>query len=184
MENLDHLKEQIGSIPWCRHLLRDENLVAEIPTGRRIKRTREDAAFSYTLNTKDTIPLYIVLYQPPRQPDTPISEVKGILKLAGGLNGFPDVCHGGIVATILDEIMGEVINVNLRNRTVLRTSYMTAYINTTYLKPVETPGTVLARAWINKIEGKKLYESATIEDGEGTVLAKAEALFIGLNQKL
>lgn len=184
MGDLEHLKAQLAPIPWCDRLLRDESLVLTVPTGRQIKRSREDAAFAYTFNTKDTIPLYVALYHPPRQEGTPIDEVKGILQLGGGLNGFPDVCHGGIVATILDEVMGELINVNLKHRAILRTSYMTAYINTTYLKPVSTPATVLARARIGRFEGKKLYISSTIEDGQGTVLAKAESLFIGLNRKV
>lgn len=184
MDDLENLKVQLGSIPWCKDLLRDKNIVVEIPVGRQVKRGGDDAAFAYTFKTKETIPLYVVLHQPPQQPGSPVNEVKGILQIGSGLSGFPNTCHGGIVATILDEIMGELINVNLKHRAILRTSYMTAYINTTYLKPVSTPSTILARARVSKIDGRKLLSTSTIEDGHGTVLAKAEALFVGLNRKL
>lgn len=184
MEDVEHLKGQLASTPWCKSLLDNKNLVVEIPVGRQVKRGGDDAAFAYTFKTKHTIPIYLVFYQPPEKSGEPVNEVLGILQLRGGLNGFPNTCHGGIVATILDEIMGELINVNLKHRAIMRTSYMTAYINTTYVKPVRTPSTILARGRISKIDGRKLLATAAIEDGEGTVLAKAEALFIGLNRKL
>ena len=57
-------------------------------------------------------------------------------------------------------------------------STMTAYLKVDYRKPVKTPGVLLARAWLEKTEGKKMWGRGTIEDGEGNVLADGEALFI------
>jgi hypothetical protein len=35
------------------------------------------------------------------------------MDLGGGLNGYPGICHGGFVATMLDEVCGLLIVLNL-----------------------------------------------------------------------
>ena len=55
---------------------------------------------------------------------------------------------------------------------------MTAYLRVDYKKPVPTPTVVLCRAWVERTEGRKMFTVGTIEDGEGGVYAKGEALFI------
>lgn len=171
----------LGQIPWCTELLNDKTLTAYISPSRRPKGDGADILFHSTLNTKDAISEYVVLYQPPPpNHEGPIMQLKGILSLGSDVNGFPNVCHGGIVATILDEVMGELINVNLKHQTIQRTSYMTGYLNTTYKGKVVTPNTYLVVARMQKVEGRKLFISGAVEDGSGRVLAKADALFIGL----
>ncbi|KAL1860642.1 hypothetical protein VTK73DRAFT_7226 [Phialemonium thermophilum] len=197
MENLKSLAEELASIPWSDRLLQDEGLVLTVPESRRQQRSvrvdiRTDAAFRQLLNTEDAIPLYLVLYRPPspqEQPSGPqkgpVTEVLGIIRLGAGVSGFPNVCHGGIVGTLLDEIMGELITVNLKHRTIPSLSFMTAYLNITYLRPVRAPSAVLARARLVRLEARrKLRAVATIEDGNKTVLAKAEALFVGVSTRL
>ncbi|KAJ9164748.1 hypothetical protein NKR19_g1013 [Coniochaeta hoffmannii] len=171
----------LSKIPWCAKLINDKTLTAYISPSRQVKPDGADKLFNSTLKTETTIAEYVALYKPP--PDTgdgPIAELKGILTLGPDVNGFPNVCHGGIVATLLDEVMGELINVNLKHRTIKRTSYMTGYLNTSYKGKVTTPGTYLVVARMGKVDGRKLFISATVEDGQGAVLAKGEALFIGL----
>lgn len=180
MEELERTKSQLSRIPWCAELLNNPQLTAYISPSRQVKPDGSDRAFATTLKTESTIAAYVALYKKPQQTGTPIPEFKAILTLGSDLNGFPNVCHGGIVATILDEVAGELINVNLKHRGIKRTSYMTAYLNTSYKKQVKTPGTILVVARIAKIEGRKLFITATVEDGRGTVLTKAEGLFIGL----
>jgi thioesterase superfamily protein 4 len=43
-------------------------------------------------------------------------EVRMIVELGDGLNGFPKVAHGGFVATMLDEVMGVLITTNMYAR--------------------------------------------------------------------
>lgn len=174
----------LSQVPWCAELLKDQDLTAYIPPSRRLQPDGADRLYASTLNTKTTISEYVAIYAPPRDTDAPITELKAILTLGSDLNGFPGVCHGGIVATILDEVMGELITVNLKHRTIRRTSYMTAYLNTSYKGKVSTPGTVLVVARMSKLDGRKLFISATVEDGEGAVLTKGDALFIGLKEPI
>jgi thioesterase superfamily protein 4 len=54
----------------------------------------------------------------------------------------------------------------------------TAKLTVNYRAPIKTPGIVLARATINKVDGRKVWIRATIEDGEGGVFADGEALYI------
>lgn len=59
---------------------------------------------------------------------------------------------------------------------------VTAYLNVTFLKPVKTPGTVLVSARFNEVIGRKHFLAATVKDGSGEVLSKAEALWIRLER--
>jgi thioesterase superfamily protein 4 len=36
-----------------------------------------------------------------------------MMDLGDGLNGHPKICHGGFVATMLDEVIGVLITLNL-----------------------------------------------------------------------
>lgn len=184
MEDLESVKAKLCEIPWCAEFLNDKTQTVFVSPSRQLKPDGTDRAFSTVLNTRDTVAAYLALYQKPDKPDTLIPELKAIITLGNDLCGFSNVCHGGIVATLFDETMGELINVNLKHRTIKRTSYMTGYLNTSYRKPVNTPGTILIRAKITKYDGKKIFMTATVEDGKGTVLSTCESLFIGLRQPI
>ena len=77
-----------------------------------------------------------------------IPEVRTLLTLERDLNSDPDVCHGGIVVTIIDEIMG-VVGTVFEKREIeiaracgedLRQSpAMTAELVITYVRSVGTP---------------------------------------------
>lgn len=184
MEDIESVKKELSKIPWCAQLLDDPKTTAFVSPSRRLKKDTTDRAFSTVLNTRDTIAAYVALYQKPDQPDTLITELKAIITIGSDLNGFHGVCHGGIIATLLDETSGELINVNLKHHAIKRTSYMTGYLNTSYRKPVTTPGTWLLRARLTKYDGKKVFITTTVEDGQGAIHTQCEALFIGLRQPI
>jgi acyl-coenzyme A thioesterase PaaI-like protein len=175
---------RLSQIPWCAELINANGLTAYISPSRVVKPDGADKLFNSTLKTESTIAEYVALYEDPKDREGPITELRGIVTLGSDVNGFPNVCHGGIVATLLDEVMGELINVNLKHRTIRRTSYMTGYLNTSYKGKVTTPGTYLVVARMGKMDGRKLFISATVEDGRGAVLTKGEALFIGLKEPI
>ena len=78
------------------------------------------------------------------------------------------------MSVLLDEVIGTAAdNVRPHDRSIV-----TAYLKVDYKAPVRTPGVVLCRAWVEKSAGKKMYGKGTIEDGEGSILAFGEALFI------
>lgn len=176
--------EYFKSIPWCAALINDPKYVASPTVTRKPKTTGEDSFFAKTLKTEDTI-IRLLTINSVADPslDPPIQEVFVFFEVGSGVNGYPDTCHGGFVATMLDEVMGIVLNVNQdyensktgRNDNI---NHMTGYLNTSYLAPVRTPGIILATAKVKKQEGRKLWVDGTLENNERKVLARSESLYI------
>lgn len=78
------------------------------------------------------------------------------------------------MSLLLDEVIGAAADhVSPPDK-----STMTAYLKVDYKRPVPTPGVVLRKAWIERTEGRKLFGMGTVEDGQGTVMAIGEALFL------
>lgn len=176
--------EHFAAIPWCRELLGRDDVVWLLPRSRVLKASREDQLVASTLNTPDTVAAFLLFHRRPESETARIDEMGALLTIGGGMNGFPDTCHGGIVATIIDEAMGAFIEINQRRRAISRAPHMTAYLNTTFVRPVPTPSTILCMVRIDRIEGRKLYVGATIENERREVLSRGEALFVALKQRL
>ena len=85
--------------------------------------------------------------------------------------GPPGHCHGGIIATILDDAMSKLNK--LRDQPAA-----TARMTVDYLKPVplHTPLRVESRE-ISK-RGRRLTRVAEILDEKGTVLARSRGVFV------
>ncbi|EQB49692.1 major facilitator superfamily transporter [Colletotrichum gloeosporioides Cg-14] len=174
------------SIPWAAAHIDAPGTVRETASSRFPKQDTEDELFSTTLHTDKTIAAFLTLYKRPSAAygENMIREVKALLTLRHGVNGYPNVSHGGIVATILDEVIGLVFPVNKINGLIPDGAYMTAYLNTQYVRPVQTPQTILVVATVKKVEGRKYWIEGVIEDKDGQVLAKAESLYVKVKEKL
>jgi acyl-coenzyme A thioesterase THEM4 len=180
IEHVNYFK----SVPWCRTIIENPTYHTS-PTNSRVpKGSTEDSYFAETLQTDRTIRKCLTLNTAPDDTlDPPINEVVTFFELGNGVNGFPNISHGGFVATLLDEEMGILLSVNQdylhkeKGEGVDMTS-MTAYLNMKYLAPVVTPGIVLGRAKVVKVEGRKIYIRGALEDSEGKELTVAECLFI------
>ncbi|KAL2754478.1 hypothetical protein ACRALDRAFT_1063304 [Sodiomyces alcalophilus JCM 7366] len=113
-----------------------------------------------------------------------IRSVKVLVSVGGSLAGFPSTAHGGIVATILDEVTGMFFPINKARGALPNRPFMTASLLTTFVRPVPAPGTFLCRARIDRVDGRKVFVVGSLEDETGTVLAKADALFVAIREKL
>jgi thioesterase superfamily protein 4 len=172
------------TIPWCCAII-DNPAYETSPTNSRVpKDSTEDSFFAETLQTDRTIRRCLTLNTAPDAgAEPPIREAVTFFELGNGVNGFPNICHGGFVATLLDEVMGILLTLNqeylhrVRGESAEITS-MTAYLNMKYLAPVRTPAVVLGRARVVKAEGRKMYVRGAIEDSEGKELTVAELLFV------
>lgn len=179
-------RDVFQTIPWCDKILNDPSLVLVPTTSRRYKEaTTEDAFFGRTLNTAETIDACVSLYRRPTPPGSSrIDEVLTLLSLGSGLNGWPKVCHGGAVATIVDEVMGVLLSVNRHHGDAqFRGTTMTAYLNVKYLKAVATPQVVLVKAKFQQVKGRKRFVESTVMNGEGDVLAEGSALFVDVREQ-
>ncbi|KIW47969.1 uncharacterized protein PV06_00615 [Exophiala oligosperma] len=171
------------SIPWCQKILRDPDYELE-PTSSRIHKgsTREDALLAETLRTSDTIRGWTSLYRRPTKSRPLKDEVRTLLSLEPGLNGYPRVCHGGIVATILDEVLSILVAVCARSEG-RHGDNVTAYLNVTYVKPVPTPSVVLVKGKVDRVERRKHFATGEVVNEQGVVLAKVDGLFVSIERE-
>ena len=93
--------------------------------------------------------------------------------------GYLNVLHGGIQATLLDEIADWVLIVKLK------TSGVTKNLNITYLKPVYVShGEITIRAKLVAHNGKSAMTYAELMDKEGTVRSHAEIEYFAFPQEI
>jgi acyl-coenzyme A thioesterase PaaI-like protein len=186
MDDIEAAKAKLSQFPGCAKLLAEPRLKIARPRAYRDgeRQGREDSLTASTLRTGDAIPDLIYFYGEPDDDKAAVHELGALIVVGDGMNGFPGTLHGGMVATLLDEVMGIWINVNWPRGVLARTAWMTASLKMTFVKPVGTPLTVLAFARFVKLEGRKLFLDSRLENGKGEVLAKAEGLFVGLKERL
>ncbi len=88
--------------------------------------------------------------------------------------GPPGHCHGGIIATILDEAMGKV---NQLRKVVAMTVEMTV----NYLKPVPLNKPLRVESREVSVKGRRHINVAEIMNQKGEVLARGRGLFIAID---
>lgn len=182
---------RLERIPWAASLLADKSFVLAPTSSRQSKDSGEDSFMAETLNTDRTVRSWVTQHSLPAPDEKPaIREIRSFLDVGDGLNGYPATMHGGMIATLLDEVTGVLLTTNLEyEKTVSGNSErgldaMTAYLNITYKNPLPLPSIVLGQATFTKMEGRKSYVRATLEDGNGKVYAIGEALFVQLKPKI
>ncbi|KAH9871984.1 hypothetical protein J1614_006243 [Plenodomus biglobosus] len=188
--------KRLSATPWAASLINSpEWTIAETPS-RVLKPTGEDAFFAETLSTDRTMRTCLTLR--PIQAvddDWPHKKIVTLVEIGEGLNGYPQIIHGGMAAALLDEVSGILLQLNTAAQlermkrlrpsdSHVKPSYFTAYLNTSYRLPVPTPGVILCTAKFDRAEGRKVWLRATIEDGAGTVFTEGEAMFLEIKNKL
>ncbi|KAF2461828.1 HotDog domain-containing protein [Lineolata rhizophorae] len=193
-------EEYFRAIPWCAAVLSSPSTYPEPFPSREYKpATTEDALFGTTLRTSKTIAALLGIRQRRRPADTSDEAVLvALAALGSGLNGFPHMCHGGAVATLLDEVTGAVVGINqeqekkrLKEGVVSAAerwwtagSFVTAYLNVKYKRPVRTPQVVLLEARLVDRGERKCKIETQVRDKDGTVLAESDGMFVRLKEKL
>lgn len=92
-------------------------------------------------------------------------------RLGKRYTGPPGHCHGGIIATILDEAMSKL---NKKRDIIAATARMTV----DYLRPVPLSKRLHVQAHEVSKRGRRLTRVAEIADEKGTVLARARGVFV------
>lgn len=90
--------------------------------------------------------------------------------------GPPGHCHGGIIATILDEAMGKVN----RLRDVVA---VTAQMTVDYLKPVPLNQPLRVESREVSVSGRRHTNQAEILNRKGEVLARSRGTFIAIDPR-
>jgi uncharacterized protein (TIGR00369 family) len=95
-------------------------------------------------------------------------------RLSKRYTGPPGHCHGGIIATILDEAMSKL------NR-LYQTSAATSRMTVEYLRPVPLHTPLQVRSRNMSRRGRRFMHAAQILDEKGTVLARSHGVFVALD---
>lgn len=96
--------------------------------------------------------------------------------LSNRYEGPPGHCHGGIIATILDEAMGKM---NKLREVVALTKSM----EIDYLRPVPLYADLKVVGWEEKVNGRVHINGAEIRNSKGDVLARSRGVFIAVDPK-
>jgi thioesterase superfamily protein 4 len=113
----DDAAARFSSVPWAAALIDDKRWTPTPTISRILKPSGEDIFFAETLNTDRTIRKCLTL-KPATGEDDELAykEIVTILEVGEGLNGYPNILHGGFVATLLDEMCGLLIVINVEER--------------------------------------------------------------------
>lgn len=102
--------------------------------------------------------------------------VFGKFRLGPEYQGGGGFIHGGIIATVLDEVMRKVSRLS-DVRTV------TAELRVEYLKPVRVGEEISVEGFSTRREGRQLYHEGEIRNQAGELLARGQGRFVVVNQE-
>ncbi len=88
-----------------------------------------------------------------------------------GAQGPPGHAHGGSMAAVLDEALGS-------SCWVAGHPVVAAELNTSFRNMLPLDTVVTAEAWVERVDGRKIYPKGHIIGDDGTVFAEATGLFI------
>ncbi|KAJ4364175.1 hypothetical protein N0V83_009631 [Neocucurbitaria cava] len=103
-------------------------------------------------------------------PDAPEAII--LVSLGNDVDGGVRRLHGGVTATLLDQVMGTLLSYSYENMS------STAELNVKYKKAVTTPCILLCRAKVRKEKGRWIETVGSVEDGQGTVFAEGWGAFV------
>jgi len=175
-EQLDELSQKLQLLlasvrdapPRVRELSRDrlEEFTLTIPTFEEIGE-RQLFSDSIVAGAANPMGLAAVLW---RDGDVACMQVT----LGKAFEGAPGRAHGGVIAALLDEVMG-LMNV------IHGAMAFTAQLDITYLAPTPVGEPLIARAWLARHDNRKQFVEATLH-ADDLMVASAKALFISIDR--
>ncbi|CAK3829983.1 Hypothetical predicted protein [Lecanosticta acicola] len=190
--------EHLAQISWLRPYLDDHDFRI-IPDNRTVTNDgRGHTLMGKTWNTESTIKALLSFWRPPPEdlrgkditelslpmPESTRPEVRRFCTLGPDLNAHPDLLHGGVISCLLDSCLGGCVGM-LLSHSRDENPMFTVQLHVTYKKPIKTPGTVMLRAWVVKIEeeGRKVWAEGVVE-GEGNIVhASAQGMWLRAGKK-
>jgi uncharacterized protein (TIGR00369 family) len=107
--------------------------------------------------------------------DDAARKIIGRFRLGAEYQGAFGIIHGGVIAVVLDEVMGKVC----RFRGVRA---VTAEMNIEYLKPVWVDADLIVEGYEKEMAGRDLHLIGEIKDASGKLLARSRGRFVILGQ--
>jgi acyl-coenzyme A thioesterase PaaI-like protein len=101
------------------------------------------------------------------------TEIRAQVILGDFYHGKNGAAHGGAVALLMDEVLGQMAHRGNRGEA------RTAYLKVDYRNIARVNRRLNVHAWLDRQEGRKIYVRAVVHDSE-TLVADGEALFVTL----
>ncbi|KAF2852539.1 hypothetical protein T440DRAFT_30063 [Plenodomus tracheiphilus IPT5] len=95
-----------------------------------------------------------------------------LVSIGGDVDGGVRRLHGGVTATLLDQVMGTLLSYFFKNTSA------TSELKVKYRKAVTTPCVLLVRGRLRREKGRWVETVGWVEDGKGTVFADGEGSFV------
>jgi hypothetical protein len=96
--------------------------------------------------------------------------LRGEVCLSATYEGAPNTVHGGIVSALMDEMLGNA-------QRVAQIAGYTGTLTVRFRAPTPTYTPLVAEAWLDRIEGRKIFMIGTLHAGD-VLCAEAEGIFI------
>lgn len=123
----------------------------------------------------------LLCYRPQQYSGELWRETRHLLVLGPSLTSKQGVCHGGLLAVVVDEVgIMTIRHYGLDGGM----DPSTAFLNVTYKNPVAAPGIIIAVVKVSETLGRKINLSTTIMDGDGRVCVTAEMLVVTSRPRL
>jgi acyl-coenzyme A thioesterase PaaI-like protein len=132
-----------------------------------------------TWNTPETITHLLTLARHADPNTKTPAEIRRFYTFGSGMNAHPDLLHGGVIATILDSTLGNVIG--LAHPEI--GTFFTVKLEVNYKKPITTPGTIMVRARLVKMDGRKVFVEGWVEGSEGEIHAKGDGMWLRVKKE-
>lgn len=100
--------------------------------------------------------------------------LRGTGALPATFAGPPGAVHGGVVAMVLDELLGAV-------NACLGLGAVTGTLTIRFERPTPIATDLEMESWVDRTEGRKVFTAGTISAG-GEVTARAEGVFLRVNR--
>ena len=101
--------------------------------------------------------------------------IVGRFRLGSEFQGGAGFIHGGIIATVLDEVMSKVSGLN-------GVRAVTADLHVEYLKPIRVDEELQVEGFATRREGRQLYHEGEIRNSAGVLLARGEGRFVVIDR--
>jgi uncharacterized protein (TIGR00369 family) len=97
--------------------------------------------------------------------------IVGRFRLGPEYQGASGFIHGGIIATVLDEVMSKVSRFS-------DVRAVTAELTVEYLRPVRVDEELRVEGFATRRDGRDLYQEGEIRDAAGVLLARGRGRFV------
>ena len=106
--------------------------------------------------------------------DDATRRIRGVFRIGAEYQGGPGFVHGGIVATLLDEVLAKVSRFE-------KDIAVTGELTVEYLKPVRVEEEVTVEGWEIERNGRLRMRQGEIRDSSGAVLARGRGKFVEID---